>query len=42
LKIGFLRTWTDKSDELEYPNGLRHGTVIKIPENILTKLLALE
>lgn len=37
-----LRTWTDKSDLLEYPDGLRHGTVIKIPENILTKLLALE
>jgi len=37
-----LRTWTDKSDELEYPDGMRHGTVIKIPEKILAKLFTLK
>jgi beta-xylosidase len=35
-----LKTWIDKSDGLEYPDGLRHGTVFKVSEKILNKLLA--
>lgn len=34
-----LKTWTDKSDSLEYPKGLRHGTVFKVKESILHNLL---
>jgi beta-xylosidase len=34
-----LTTWIDKSDYLEYPDGLRHGTVFKVSENILSRLL---
>ncbi|MCB9250127.1 MAG: glycoside hydrolase family 43 protein [Ignavibacteriales bacterium] len=34
-----LVNWTDKSDSLNYPSGLRHGTVFKVPESILTNLL---
>ena len=33
-----LTTWIDKSDRLEYPDGLRHGTVFKVSEKILNKL----
>jgi beta-xylosidase len=35
-----LQTWTDRSDDLEYPEGLRHGTVFKVPEKIALALLA--
>jgi hypothetical protein len=35
-----LKNWIDKSDELEYPEGLRHGTVFKVSEKILKKLSA--
>lgn len=34
-----LGNWTDKSDSLEYPEGLRHGTVFKVKESLLKKLL---
>jgi Glycosyl hydrolases family 43 len=33
-----LQNWTDLSDQLEYPAGLRHGTVFKAPESILNAL----
>lgn len=35
-----LMTWKDMSDSLEYPEGLRHGTVFKVTENILNKLVS--
>ncbi len=35
-----LTTWIDKSDDLEYPDGLRHGTVFKVSEKNLNRLLA--
>ncbi len=35
-----LTTWIDKSDCLEYPDGLRHGTVFKVSEKNLNKLIA--
>ena len=31
--------WTDKSDEFEYPQGLRHGTAFKVTEKVLDRLL---
>ena len=34
-----LVNWTDKSDSLVYPKGLRHGTVFKVKESVLKKLL---
>ena len=36
-----LVTWTDKSDQLDYPDGMRHGTVFKVPGKILMALKAL-
>jgi beta-xylosidase len=34
-----LINWTDMSDSLEYPKGMRHGTVFKIKETLFNKLL---
>jgi len=34
-----LVNWNDMSDSLEYPDGMRHGTVFKVNENVLKKLL---
>ena len=34
-----LINWTDMSDSLVYPQGMRHGTVFKIKESLLQKLL---
>ncbi len=33
-----LKTWTDVSDKLEMPNGIRHGTVLTISTDELAKL----
>jgi len=40
LKSTDLITWIDMSDRLDYPGGLRHGTVFKVSERILNNLLA--
>ena len=34
-----LKTWIEKSDELVYPEGMRHGTVFKVSEKVLAQLL---
>lgn len=34
-----LKTWTDNSQKLTMPNGIRHGTIVKISNNELAKLL---
>jgi predicted GH43/DUF377 family glycosyl hydrolase len=34
-----LKNWTDISDKIALPKGLRHGTIIKIKEKELSKLL---
>lgn len=34
-----LKNWTDISDQLRFPEGARHGTVLKVPRQVLTKLL---
>ncbi|MGD0037918.1 MAG: glycoside hydrolase family 43 protein [Bacteroidota bacterium] len=31
--------WTDISDQIRYPVGLRHGTVFKVPKDVLDRLL---
>jgi hypothetical protein len=33
--------WKDRSNELEYPAGLRHGTVFRVPGKIIDRLLQL-
>jgi beta-xylosidase len=35
-----LIIWTDRSDEFEYPDGLRHGTVFKVSWTILNRLIS--
>ena len=37
-----LKTWTDLSDRLVMPAGIRHGTVFRIPEETAKRLTALE
>ena len=37
-----LQTWTDVSDQISFPKGIRHGTVLKISKAELTTLLAAE
>jgi hypothetical protein len=34
-----FKNWTDISDSLEVPMGMRHGTVLKIEGKVLGKLL---
>lgn len=35
-----LMTWTDESDKLSMPAGIRHGTAFEVPADIARKLLA--
>ena len=35
-----MSSWTDLSQALTYPEGMRHGTAFQVPESILIKLLA--
>ncbi len=37
-----LKTWTDITEQLSFPPGTRHGTVFKVPPEILKGLQALE
>lgn len=34
-----LENWTDEGEKLQMPEGIRHGTVFKVEEEILQKLL---
>jgi sucrose-6-phosphate hydrolase SacC (GH32 family) len=36
-----LETWTDESDSLTMPSGMRHGTAFEAPEEIVAPLLEL-
>jgi hypothetical protein len=40
IRSSDLKTWTDVSTEISLPKGLRHGTIVKIKEKELDKLLA--
>jgi predicted GH43/DUF377 family glycosyl hydrolase len=35
-----LRNWTDKSDQLVVPRGMKHGTVFRAPKNVVDALKA--
>jgi hypothetical protein len=37
-----LKQWTDLSDQLAMPKGMRHGTVFEVPEAVVNGLLRLE
>jgi hypothetical protein len=37
-----LKSWTDLSDQLAMPKGMRHGTVFRVPEKVVKGLLSLE
>jgi hypothetical protein len=37
-----LRRWEDISEQVQFPAGARHGTVLRIPQAVLTKLLELK
>jgi sucrose-6-phosphate hydrolase SacC (GH32 family) len=34
-----LENWTDESDKLIMPKGIRHGTVFEVPEQVIRRLL---
>lgn len=37
-----MKTWEDVSDQIKFPQGVRHGTAFKVSEAVLAKLLANE
>lgn len=39
LRSKDLKTWEDVSNQLIYPKGLRHGTVVPIPKTVLENLI---
>ena len=41
IKSNDLINWTDVSGKVTFPEGTRHGTVFKVNQNILDKLLKL-
>ncbi|VTQ08339.1 glycoside hydrolase family 43 protein [Sphingobacterium daejeonense] len=41
IKSKDLKNWTDVSDQLQFPEGIRHGTILKISNKELNKLKAL-
>ncbi|MDX9753981.1 MAG: glycoside hydrolase family 43 protein [bacterium] len=42
LRSKDLKTWEEVSDQLVYPKGMRHGSVLQVPQSVLDGLLALE
>ena len=40
IKSADLKNWTDISDQLEFPEGIRHGSILKISKEELAKLKA--
>jgi hypothetical protein len=39
MKTSDFKTWQDITDQISFPPGSRHGTVIAVPEDIFTSLL---
>ncbi len=35
-----MKTWQDESDKLSFPNGTRHGTVLRVSQSVLDELTA--
>ena len=42
LKEPDLVNWTDISDKVTFPQGTRHGTVVRVPMAVLNALLAVK
>jgi beta-xylosidase len=36
-----LKSWEDISSQVRFPEGARHGTVLRVPQNVLSKILTL-
>jgi len=41
VKSKDLKTWEDLSDQIEFPDGIRHGTVFKVSKDVLDELVGL-
>ncbi|MHC4483078.1 MAG: glycoside hydrolase family 43 protein [Planctomycetota bacterium] len=39
VKSKDLKNWVDVSEEMNFPKGFKHGSIIRVPERIVTKLL---
>jgi hypothetical protein len=37
-----LKNWEDISDKISFPEGTRHGTVLKVDMSVLEKLLMIK
>jgi len=37
-----LENWEDISDQIDFPEGTRHGTVLKVPESVLENLKSIQ
>lgn len=33
-----LKTWTDISNQIQFPEGTRHGTIFKVKESLYNKI----
>ncbi|RTE55425.1 beta-galactosidase [Arenibacter aquaticus] len=42
VSSGDLKNWTDISEQITFPKGTRHGTVIKVPREVLDGLKAVK
>jgi hypothetical protein len=42
LRTKDFETWEDVSGQLEYPNGMRHGTAFEAPKPVIQKLKELK
>jgi beta-galactosidase len=38
IKLTDLKEWHDISPELSFPKGVRHGTVLRVPESLTRNL----
>jgi hypothetical protein len=42
MKSADLETWQDISPQISFPRGVRHDTVLKVPESVVIKLQNLQ
>ena len=38
IKSADMKTWQDISTELAFPKGIRHGTVLTVPESVVQQI----
>ena len=41
IKSKNLNSWEDISNEVVFPEGIRHGTVFKVSKSVLSRLISL-